>query len=95
MRPTMQWTETVTAKVKTLTLVGHEKNQPFGWVVVEVQKSAVGFFHTSFLADLNAFQTAIDCFKNNELIEFKGDFESHIDIVKTTCASDVRKAEEK
>lgn len=90
----MKWTETVPAKVWTLTREGCEKDQPFGRVEVEVLRSEVGYFHTTFFADHDAFQTAIDCFKNNELIEFKGDFEQTGNHVRTSHASDVRKAEE-
>lgn len=90
----MKWTETVPAKVWTLTREGCEKDQPFGRVEVEVLRSAVGFFNTTFFADHDAFQLAIDCFKNNESIEFKGDFEQTGNHVRTSHASDVRKAEE-
>ena len=97
MNPTAngwRWTETVPAIVWTLTLEGCEKNRPFGMVKVEVLRSDVGDFYTTFFADCDAFQTAIDCFKNNELIEFKGEFESYTDVVMTGRVSDVRRAED-
>lgn len=97
MNPTAngwRWTETVPAIVLTLTLEGCEKNRPFGMVKVKVLRSEVGDFYTTFFADPDAFQTAIDCFKNNELIEFKGDFQSFTDIVMTGRVSDVRRAED-
>ena len=75
MKPTAKgWTEAVPAKVRSLRLVGHENNRPYGVVGVEVLKSVDGVFDTSLCADPDDFQMAIECFKRNELVEFKGDF---------------------
>lgn len=64
---------TVTAKVRTL--ARHSEDWvPFVFVEANVLESPVGQFYTSFFADGDVLQKAIDCFIKNKQFELTAEF---------------------